>query len=72
MFGVIGRVIEGHAKSMKLPGRSQIIVQVPVEGEDGAEGIIDKMEIAEGIYVANSLTRIETNKLITSILNTRD
>jgi hypothetical protein len=69
---VISRGIERHMKSVKLPGRSEVIVEVLVEGEYGAEGIINKMEIAEGIYVANSLTRTKRNKAIASILNTRD
>jgi hypothetical protein len=73
MFGVTDKGIEGHVKSMRLPKRSEIIVELPVkEGEDGAEGIIDKLEIAEGIFVASSLTKIQGNKAITSILNTRD
>jgi hypothetical protein len=57
MFGVTDKGIEGHVKSMSLPKRSEIIVELPIkEGEDGAEGIIDKLEIAEEIFVASSLT----------------
>ncbi|PNF30120.1 hypothetical protein B7P43_G03140, partial [Cryptotermes secundus] len=56
-----------------LTKRSEIIAEVPAdEGKDGTERIISKLEIAEGIYIANSLTKIEGNKAITSILNTRD
>jgi hypothetical protein len=65
MFGTTS--MEGHTK------RSEIIVELPVEkGEDGAKGIIDKLEVAEGMYVASSLRRIEGNKAIVSILNTRE
>jgi hypothetical protein len=48
-------------------------VKVVVEnGEEGAEGVIDKLEIAEGIYLASSLTKIKGNEIVTSILNTRE
>jgi hypothetical protein len=73
MFGVISKGIEGHGRSLRLPKRSEIIVELPVEeGEDGAEGIIDKLEKAQGIFVASSLKKVQGNKAITSILNTRD
>jgi hypothetical protein len=73
MFGVTDKGIEEHGRSLRLPKRSEIIVELPVEeGEDGAEGIIDKLEIAEGISVASSLTEVQGNKAMTSILNTRD
>jgi hypothetical protein len=63
-IGVTGKRIEGHAKSVRLPKRSEIIVELPVEKrEDGAEGLIDKLEIAEGIYVASSLIRSKETKL---------
>jgi hypothetical protein len=64
--------MEGHAKSVRLPKRSKVIVEMPVDkGEDGDEGPINKLEIAEGIYLASSLTKIVGNRAITSILNTR-
>jgi hypothetical protein len=37
-------------KKLTLPGRSKVIVKLPVEnGTDGQEGIIDKSEIAAGV-----------------------
>jgi hypothetical protein len=60
-------------KILTLPGRSEVIVKLKIEnGEKKAEGLISKLEIAEGIYVASSLTMIEGTKAITSILNTRE
>jgi hypothetical protein len=62
-----------NAKSLRLPKRSEVIVKVVVEdGEEGAEGVIDKLEIAEGIYLASSLTKIKGKEVVTSILNTRE
>jgi hypothetical protein len=55
MFGVTGKCIEGYAKSVSFSKRSETIVELPVKkGEQGAEGLTDKLEIAEGIYVASS------------------
>jgi hypothetical protein len=60
MFGVT----EEHVRSVRLPKRQDVIVELPVgKREDGAEVLIDKLEIAEGIYIANSLTKIEGNGL---------
>jgi hypothetical protein len=73
MFSTTGKHMEGHAKSMSLPKGSEITVELPAEkGEEGAKGIIDKLQTAEGIHVASSLTRIEGSKAIVSILNTRN
>jgi hypothetical protein len=73
MFSVTDKSVKEHPKSVRLPRRSEVIVKLPVEkGKDGVEGLIDKVEIKEGIYVASSLIKIEGNMAITSILNTRD
>jgi hypothetical protein len=39
---------------------------------EGAEKINSKLEITEGIYIVNSLTKITGNKANSSIVNTRD
>jgi hypothetical protein len=58
---------------LTLPGRSEVIVKIPVASRmKGDEGIVEKAENAEGIYLANSLSRVENNHVITSILNTRE
>jgi hypothetical protein len=60
-------------KKLILPKRSEVIVSLPVKnGMDDQEGLIDKSTIAEGIYLASSLTRVKGDQVITSILNTRD
>jgi hypothetical protein len=46
MFGVTDKSIEGHAKSVRLPKRSEVTVELPVDkGEDGAEGLIDILKL---------------------------
>jgi hypothetical protein len=42
------------------------------EGIDGTEGLIEKTEITDRVYLASSLTRIEDHQAITSILNNRE
>jgi hypothetical protein len=59
-------------RKLTLPGRSEVTVKLPVENStDGQEGIINKSEIADGIYLASSLTRISGNH-VTSVLNTKE
>jgi hypothetical protein len=41
-------------------------------GIDGQEGLIDKSMLSEGIYLANSVSKVKGDQVITSILNTRD
>jgi hypothetical protein len=56
-----------------LPKRSEVIVKLPVvAGTTLTEGLIEKKEIQEGVYMAGSLTKVAEGHIITSILNTRD
>jgi hypothetical protein len=51
-------IVQGtmEMKKVTIPGRSEVIMKLPVEnGTDGQEGIIDKSEIADGVYLASSL-----------------
>jgi hypothetical protein len=58
---------------VRVPERSETIVRIPVEnGIKGAEGIVEKMEIAKGIYLASSLIMVTNGQAITSILNTNE
>ena len=36
------------------------------------EGLVEKAEIASGIYLADSLVKVNNGHIITSILNTRE
>jgi hypothetical protein len=48
-------------------------VRIPVEnGIEGAEGLIEKTEITEGVYLASSLIKMEGNRAITSVLNVNE
>jgi hypothetical protein len=68
----IGRE-DKEVRTITLKRRSETIVQVPVDCEDGQkEGLIEKREIKEGIYVASSLTTVKKGYALTSILNTND
>jgi hypothetical protein len=64
---------DSSIKTITLPKRSETIVKLPVEVDDNQkEGILDKCEIKEGIYVANSLITVRDGYVITSILNTNE
>lgn len=59
--------------TVKVPERSELIVKIPVkDGIEGAEGIVEKMEITRGVYLASSLITVTHNQAITSILNTTE
>jgi hypothetical protein len=58
---------------VQVPGRSETIVKIPVEnGIEGAEGIVEKMELTKGVYLASSLITVTKGQAITSVLNTTE
>lgn len=62
-----------EVKTISLRKRSETIVQVPIDCEDGLkEGLIEKCELSAGIYVASSLTTVKNGYALTSMLNTND
>jgi hypothetical protein len=72
-WGKRGEKKNRRISSLKVQRRSEVIVRIPVEnGVEGAEGIIEKTEITEGIYLASSLIKIESDQATTSILNTNE
>jgi hypothetical protein len=76
MIGEIsGNTKECRICTVKIPRRLETIVKMPVENGvlvEGVEGIIEKTEITEGVYLASSLIKVIDNQAITSILNTRE
>ena len=52
-----------------LPGRAKIVVRLPVEGTID-EGLTEKQEIREGVYLAGAITKVQAGYAITSIVNT--
>jgi len=58
---------------LTLPARTELIVRLPVSvGSRIGEGLVERAEIASGIYLAESLVKVNTGHIITSILNTRE
>jgi hypothetical protein len=58
---------------LTLPSRAEIIERLPVDkGTEGQEGLINKSEITNGVYLTSSLTKVRNNQVITSVLNTND
>lgn len=56
-----------------LPKRSEVIVKLPVTaGSTVREGLVEKREIQEGVYMAGCLARVADGHVVISILNTRD
>ena len=57
---------------LNLPARTELIGQLPVSaGSRIGEGLVEGAEIALGVYLAESLVKVNNGHVITSILNTR-
>lgn len=70
-----GRTAEENrgVSTLRLPKRSEVVVRIPVlNGMEGAEVVLEKAKIAEGVYLASSLVKIENDHAITSVLNVND
>ncbi len=64
---------ENRVKKVSLPARTEMIVQLPIRaGSKMKEGLVEKAELASGVYLAESLVKVNSGQVITSILNTRD
>jgi len=60
-----------RVRRLALPSRTELMVRLPVKGRTHVrEGITEKLEIQEGIYLAGAVTKIERGYAITSIANT--
>jgi hypothetical protein len=71
----VNQTVQGTVRCRKLilPKRSEVIVRLPVQnGRDGQEGLIEKSMLSEGIYLANSVSKVTGDQVITSILNIKD
>jgi hypothetical protein len=56
-----------------LPPRAEVIVKLPVTEESPTkEGLVERTELLEGVYLAESLVRVDHGYVITSVLNTRE
>jgi propanediol utilization protein len=57
---------------MKLPSRTESIVNVTVKTGSPLVGMTNKCEIQKGVIIAAPLTRVVDGYAITSVLNTND
>jgi hypothetical protein len=58
---------------LTLPSRTELIVQLAVSvGSHIGEGLVERAEIASGVYLADSLVKVNNGRIITSILSTRE
>ena len=60
-----------RVNKLTLPARTEVIVQVPVDaGPRVQEGVVGRAELLPGVYMAESLVKVENGYIITSIMNT--
>jgi len=58
---------------LTLPPRTELIVHLPVSaGSRIGQGLVERAEITSGLYLTESLFKVNTGHIITSILNTRE
>ena len=58
-------------RRLVLPGRTELVVKLPVkDGTRIQEGVTEKQEIQEGVYLAGAMTRVQAGYAISSIANT--
>ena len=58
---------------LTLPARTELIVQLPVSaGSRTRDDLVEKAEITSGVYLVESLVKVNNSHIITSILNTRE
>jgi hypothetical protein len=56
---------------LTLPARTELVVQVPVDtGRRVQEGLVERAELLPGMYMAESLVKVNSESIITSIINT--
>jgi hypothetical protein len=64
---------EAPGGKLTFPARTELIVKLPVSaGSRIEEGLVEKSEITSGVYLAESLVKVISGHIITSILNTRE
>jgi hypothetical protein len=68
-----GQIGDRDERVLTLQRRSETIVRIPVDHEEGQEeGLIEKHEVDDGVVVANSLNSVKNRYSLTSVLNTND
>jgi hypothetical protein len=63
---------KGNPK-LELPGRTEMVVSLPVEGTtENNEGVTERQTLQEGVYLAGAITKVRAGFAITSIVNTNE
>ena len=55
-----------------IPARSTKIVKIPVSENSPKEGILEKCELRPGVFLAETLTTVNDNICISSVINTNE
>jgi hypothetical protein len=64
---------DGRVNKLTLPARPELIVQVPVKGGSRVrEGLVERAELMPGVYMAESLVKVNNGCVITSVINTTE
>jgi hypothetical protein len=62
-----------RADRLNLTARTEMIVRLPVNVESRVkEGLVEKSEVITGVYLAESLVKVNNGHIITSVLNTKE
>ena len=62
---------DGRVNKLTLPARAEVIVQVPVNaGPRVQEGLVERAELMPGVYMAESLVKVNNGSIVTSLINT--
>lgn len=61
---------ENSSKAFTLEPRSETVIEVDILNQNITEGICPQINIAEGVYLAKSLVKVNNGKALTTILNT--
>lgn len=71
--GTDQRGVGAMTGKIRLPPRAETVVSLRVgAGSVTTEGLVEKKEIISGVYLAECLVRVANERVITSIMNTRE
>jgi hypothetical protein len=57
--------------TLTLPARTEVIVQLPVDAGQRVQFVVENAELLPGVYMAESLVKVENGCINTSIINTK-
>jgi len=59
-------------RKLELPGRTEMVVSLPVEGITEDEGLTEKRVLQKGVYLAGAISKVRAGFAISSIVNTNE